>query len=81
MVGTHSTKAWSRSQSLIGLSSGEAELYALLEAVAETLGILSMAKGFAWEFRGEVWGDASAAFGTTNRRGQGKTRRLHIWLL
>ena len=68
MVGTHSIKAWSRTQALIALSSGESELYASLKIAAEALGILSMAKDFAWNLRGEVWGDASAALGIINRK-------------
>ena len=63
MIGTHNIKSWSRTQSLIALSSGESELYASLKAAAETLGILSMGKDFKWDLVGEVHGDASAALG------------------
>ena len=81
IVGTHTIKAWSRTQSLIALSSGESEPYASLKAAAETLRILSMAKDFAWKLRAEVWGDASAALGIINRRGLGKTRHNQTGLL
>ena len=81
MIGAHSIKSWSRTQSLVALSSGESELYACLKAAAETLGTLSMAKDFHWNLRGEVWGDASAALGIINRKGLGKTRHIQTGLL
>ena len=81
MIGTHNVKSWSRTQSLIALSSGESELYSALKAAAETLGMLSMAKDFAWKMKGELWGDASAALGIINRRGLCKTRHIQIGLL
>ena len=81
MVGAHSIKSWSRTQSLIALSSGESELYASLKAAAETLGVLSMAKDLNWNLKGEVWGDASAALGIIHRKGIGKTRHIQTGLL
>ena len=39
MVGNHNVKGWSKTQTLVALSSGESELYAILKAAAETLGI------------------------------------------
>ena len=81
VIGKHNVKPWSRTQSLIALSSGESELYSSLKAAAETLGMLSMTKDFAWNLKGEVWADASAALGIINRKGLGKTRHIHIGLL
>ena len=76
MIGTHAIKAWSKSQSLIALSSGESELYATLKASAEGLGLQSICKDLNLHMRGEVWGDASAALGIINRKGLGKTRHI-----
>ena len=81
MIGKHVVKAWSKSQSLIALSSGESELYATLKASAEGLGMQSIAKDLNLHMRGEVWGDASAALGIINRKGLGKTRHIDIGLL
>ena len=81
MVGTHSLKGWSWTQTLIALSSGESGFYASLKAAAETLGILSMVKDFSWNLRGEVWGDASAALGIINRKWLGTTRHIDTRLL
>ena len=80
-LGAHTLKRWSKTQSLIALSSGESELYAALEASAETLGILSLLKDLGYNLSGEVWGDASAALGVINRRGLGKTRHIDTRLL
>ena len=43
-IGKRLLKGWSRTQTLIALSSGESELYATLKAASEGLGILSIAK-------------------------------------
>ena len=37
-IGKHTIKGWSKTQSLVALSSGESELYAMLRAAAKTLG-------------------------------------------
>ena len=74
-------KGWSKTQSLVALSSGESELYATLKVAAETLGLISMMRDLGWKVSGEVWGDASAALGITNRRGLGKTRHIDTGLL
>ena len=74
-------KGWSKTQSLVALSSGESELCASLKAAAETLGMISVMKDLGREVTGEVWGDASAALGIINRRGLGKTRHIDTGLL
>ena len=74
-------KGWSKTQSLVALSSGESELYATLKAAAETLGLISMMRDLGWKVSGEIWGDASAALGIINRRGLGKTRHIDTGLL
>ena len=68
-LGAHCIKAWSKTQALIALSSGESELHASLKASAETMGILAVLKDLGWRLHGEVWGDANAALGIINRAG------------
>ena len=80
-IGTHCIKGWSRTQSLLALSSGESELYASLKASAEVSGILAMLKDLGWKFHGEVWGDANAALGIINRACLGKARHIDTGLL
>ena len=82
-IGQHTIKGWSKTQSLVGLSSGESELYAAFKAAAEGLGMLAMLSDIGWQMMREVWGDASAALGIIHRRGLGKTRHLdigHLWI-
>ena len=81
MLGGHTLKTWSKTQSLIALSSGESEFYAALKASAETLGMLAMLRDFGIKMTGEVHGDASAALGIINRKGLGRTRHIDTGLL
>ena len=46
MHGGHLLKAFSRTQQTIALSSGEAELYAMVGAASEGLGATAMARDF-----------------------------------
>ena len=50
-LGEHVLKGWSKTQSLVALSSGESELYATLKAAAEALGMPSMLKDLGWRLR------------------------------
>ena len=81
IVGKHTIKGRSKTQSLVALSSGESELYVVLKAAAETLGLMSMLKDLNWRMTGQVYGDASAAPGIINRTGLGKTRHIDTSLL
>jgi hypothetical protein len=45
-LGAHTIIAWSQSQAVVALSSGEAELYALTKGAAHVLGIISLAGDF-----------------------------------
>ena len=83
MIGNHLIKSWSSSQSVIALSSGEAELYAMTKAASQTIGLMSLAADFGEELAGEVRSDASAAIGIIHRKGLGKVRHIDVqdlWL-
>lgn len=81
MLGKHTIKGWSKTQSLVALSSGESELYATLKAAAEGLGRTAMLSDLGMHVTGEFWGDANAALGIINRKGLGKTRHIDIGYL
>ena len=81
MIGKHAVKSWSKTQSLVALSSGESELYAALKSAAETLGLMSMLKDLNWVMEGKVYGDASAALGIIHRIGLGQARHIDTSLL
>ena len=55
MLGRHTIKTWSKTQTLLALSSGESEFYAALKASAEGLGMMSLMKDFNYAVTGEVW--------------------------
>ena len=67
----------------MALSSAEAELYGLVKASAETMGLISMYKDLGTHMNGVVKGDASVALAIVARRGLGKLRHLdtnYLWI-
>ena len=76
MWGAHTLKTYSRQQRTIALSSAEAELYALVSASAEGLGMQAYAKDLGIYLKPSVFTDASAALGIAQRRGIGKLRHV-----
>ena len=85
MHGEHVIKSWSTNQSVVALSSGEAEYYGLVEAASVALGIKSIGMDIGMEFAGKISikADASAAIGIANRVGIGKVRHIEVnqlWL-
>ena len=83
MVGAHAVKHWSRQQSSIARSSGEAELYAASKGASEGLGIQRMMTEMGWELDLHLLIDASATKGTISRCGAGKLKHIevqHWWL-
>jgi hypothetical protein len=78
-LGGHTVKTWSTTQGTIALSSGEAELYALVKGASHGKG----AKSLLWDFGLDteeinINVDATAAQGITNRRGLGKVRHIEV---
>ena len=61
--GLHVLKTWSSQQQIIALSSGEAELYAVCKAAAQTNGVMAVLCDFDIEVQGIILTDASAALG------------------
>ena len=83
MWGSHVLKSYSRTQSNIALSSGEAQLYATVTAASEGLGLTAMAGDFGLEMRSNVHVDGTAAIGIAERKGLGKVRHLDtqaLWI-
>ena len=75
VAGSHLIKMWCKTQAVLALSSPEAELYRLVRASAETMGLISMYNDFGTHLSGVVLGDASAALATVARRGLGKLEK------
>ena len=80
-IGTHFIKAWSKTQATRALSSAEAELYAVVKATSEGIGIRSIMKDFGKVLKICILADASAALGIVRRKGVGRVRHLDTDLL
>ena len=83
MHGKHRLRSWSRMQTLVALSSAEAELYGTVRASCEALGCKSMIKDYGRIVGCRLYADASAALGIIQRIGLGKVRHLEtnsLWI-
>ena len=82
MHGEHLIKSWSVTQSVISLSSGEAEHYALVKGATRALGIQAMMREFQVNVDVDVQvtlkTDASAAMGIAMCRGLGKVKHIDV---
>ena len=82
-IGNHYIKSWSKNQSIVALSSAEAELYGIIKASGETLGIMSILQDWGSPSKADIMTDASAAMRILNRTGLGKLRHVdtsYLWL-
>ena len=82
-MGGHMIRSWSRQQKVVALSSAEAELYAMVAASAECLGLIAYARDLGMTMSGEIYADSSAALGIAQRCGIGKVRHLRtqsLWV-
>ena len=86
MMGSHCIKTWSATQQAYALSSAEAELYAMVEAVTRSEGLCTLSRELGFTNLDPVLRlgtDSSAAKSFVHRRGLGRMRHLDIrdmWL-
>ena len=84
MHGRHLLKSWSTTQTVVALSSGEAEYYGAVKGACEAIGIVGLIQDLRGQrTRIELSTDSSAAKGIATRRGVGKVRHLEVrtlWL-
>lgn len=81
--GRHCLSSCVKSQSVIALSSGEAEFYSLGGAISRAIGLQSTLADLGIKVTIEVWTDSSAAIGTASRIGLGKAKHIctaYLWL-
>ena len=74
---------WSRTQSTIALSSGEAELNAALKGGTELVGLQTLMVELELPAQISLHGDSAACHGTVHREGSGKVKHLELkqlWL-
>ena len=83
LFGGAAVKGWSSNQSVIALSSGEAEYYAALKGASQALGFKAMLEDLGITAKIVLYTDSSAARGIIHRAGLGKLRHLetgYLWL-
>ena len=83
MMGKHMLAHWSSTQSVVALSSAEAELNALIKIASEALGIRNTLLEMEVAMEIEIKTDSSAAKGIVHREGCGKVKHLEarqLWL-
>ena len=83
LLGSHTIKTWSSTQSGVSLSSGEAEFNGVARGAGVGLGYQSLLKDLGVSLPVRVWTDSSAAIGISTRQGLGKLRHLDthtLWI-
>ena len=78
MLGNHYIKSWSSTQKTIALSSGEAELTAVVKSSSETIGITQLAYDWGLQLVGDIYVNSTAALGVVARKGAGKLRHVRV---
>ena len=81
MIGSHYIISWSKTQSLVALSSAESELYAIVKPSAEALGLRSVVQDMGRRLGMIVFSDASVALGVVQRMGLGRLRHVDCGFL
>jgi hypothetical protein len=83
LYGQHLVHHWSSTQSVVALSSMEAELNALVKGTAEVICLKNMLAECGEETRAYLCTDSSAAHGALHRQGCGKVKHLacrQLWV-
>ena len=81
--GWHAIKCWAKTQQVIALSSGEAELYACTKASSEAIGLQSLMKDMGCETNISVYIDATATMGMVMKDGLSGVRHIdtqYLWV-
>jgi hypothetical protein len=83
MLGSHPIFAGSSTQTIISLSSGEAEFYVGVRTACRLLGLKSLIADLGRSFTGVLITDSTVAKGLASRRGAGNVRHIHcpaLWV-
>jgi hypothetical protein len=75
-IGAHFIKSYAKTQAIVAQSSGESELYGVIRASTEALGVSTLLEDF-----GCVGVKVSAAIGIVQRRGLNKLRHVELDVL
>ena len=77
-LGSHVLKTWASTQSVIALSTGEAEFYAIIKGASQAMGLRSMMNYLGWKASIRVLTDATTGKSIASRRGLGKLRHIDV---
>ena len=83
MWGRHCLKAWAKTLQTVAMSSAESELFGIIRASCEALGLQSLIEGFLLEAKVRIQVDATAAKSIVERKGLSKVRHLDtaaLWI-
>ena len=83
LIGSCCVKHWSKTQSTIALSSGEADLGGIEYGMSQSFGLESICRDLGMDLKIRVHSDATAAIGIAKRQGLGRIGRLHtsdLWV-
>ncbi len=83
MLGSQCIKSWSKTQAVIAKSSAEGELYGIVRASREGLGLQPLGQDFGWELKVQLHMGGEAAAGIIERQGVSKVRQLDtdgLWI-
>ena len=83
MLGKHPIFAASSTQTILSLSSGEAEFYGAVRCACRTPGLKSLMSDLSLDVKAELVTDSSACKALCSRRGAGRIRHIHCpawWL-
>ena len=78
MWGKHLIKSWRSTQTVVALSSGEAEYYGMVKGTSVALGLQAVLSDFDVHCDIVLKSDASAAIAIASRRGLGKVRHIEV---
>ena len=82
-MGDHMCSSWSKTQTVIALSSGESEFYALSLCAARGLGFQSLLVDLGVHLKLRILTDATTGMAIASRRGLGKLRHIsthELWI-
>ena len=68
MLGGCLAKHWSKTQTAISVSSGEAELHGIAQGTAQAISLQSLMRDLGWSIKVRVLSDATSAIGIARRK-------------
>ena len=81
MHGQHLIRTWSKQQTVVAVSSAEAELYAASRAGSEGLGLQTWMGDLGWRVDVQLHMDSASALSLIKREGLGKAKHIEIQYL